>query len=128
MSLMLVHSVVHTHTMAQCSSVPVKVYLTLYNTKYTHLFFHSQSDNNIYLYNTEGYQFTKFKTIPARDVGWSVLDVAFRSVVYYCHYHSPSVLSAVLISTGLCILLGPLVVSTVDFYFRVFEATNFYKL
>lgn len=40
-----------------------------------------QSDNNIYLYNTEGCQFTNFKTISARDVGWSVLDVAFRSVI-----------------------------------------------
>ncbi|XP_025115257.1 DDB1- and CUL4-associated factor 11-like isoform X1 [Pomacea canaliculata] len=34
-------------------------------------------DQNVRLFNTQGSKFELFKTIHARDVGWSVLDVAF---------------------------------------------------
>ena len=38
----------------------------------------SVSDRTIRLYNTTCGNFKKFKTIVAQNVGWSVLDVAFR--------------------------------------------------
>lgn len=41
-------------------------------------FYFSFTDQNVRIYNTEMGKFDKFKTIRARDVGWSVLDTAFR--------------------------------------------------
>ena len=36
------------------------------------------ADNCIYLYDTAGRKFKRYKTIHARDVGWSILDTALR--------------------------------------------------
>uniref|UniRef100_H3AN30 DDB1 and CUL4 associated factor 11 n=1 Tax=Latimeria chalumnae TaxID=7897 RepID=H3AN30_LATCH len=41
------------------------------------IFMSACQDQHIRLYNTRNGKFHKFKTIKARDVGWSVLDVAF---------------------------------------------------
>ena len=60
--------------MEKCSYVPVKVIKILKLANYSSIV----TDNNLYLYNTEGTQFKCFKTIAARDVGWSVSSVDFR--------------------------------------------------
>ena len=36
------------------------------------------ADNAIHLYDTSGSKFDEVKTVEARDVGWSILDVVFR--------------------------------------------------
>ena len=42
---------------------------------HVHFFF---ADNCLYLYDTTGRNFKRYKSVHARDVGWSILDTTIR--------------------------------------------------
>jgi WD repeat-containing protein 23 len=56
-----------------------KVFCGQYSKK-GDIFLSACQDQYVRLYDTQDKKFELMKTIRARDVGWSVLDVAFRSV------------------------------------------------
>lgn len=57
-------------------------------SKEGNIFLTAAQDPNLRIYNTENGKFDKFKTIRARDVGWSVLDTAFSPDGLYMAYSS----------------------------------------
>ena len=57
-------------------------------SKEGNIFLTAAQDQNVRIYNTEMGKFDKFKTIRARDVGWSVLDTAFSPDGLYMAYSS----------------------------------------
>lgn len=50
--------------------------------------FYVLTDKFLRLYRTHDGDFVQFKTIPARDVGWSILDTAFSPDGNYIVYSS----------------------------------------
>lgn len=57
-------------------------------SKEGNIFLTAAQDQNVRIYNTDNGRFDKFKTIRARDVGWSVLDTAFSPDGLYMAYSS----------------------------------------
>lgn len=52
------------------------------------LFFFLATDQNIRLYDTSRGRFHLWRTVKARDVGWSVLDVCFTPDAHHVLYSS----------------------------------------
>lgn len=57
-------------------------------SKEGNIFLSAAQDQNVRIYDTENGKFDKFRTIRARDVGWSVLDTAFSPDGLYMAYSS----------------------------------------
>ena len=72
------HSVVCTIEMAQCSYQQCKVVASEMPVFTSVCVRVCAADNAIHLYDTSGSKFDEVKTVEARDVGWSILDVVFR--------------------------------------------------
>lgn len=73
--------------MERVAQFPGKVFCGVYS-KDGNNFVSAWQDFNIRYYNTENGKFELIKTVPARDIGWSIIDIAFSPDGEYLVYSS----------------------------------------